>query len=133
LTFDSKKQPLQNNELLYRRIPDKPSHYTTSKGKIILSSAVFKDPRGISGQRQGDRTNATVCQKLNRDFPDHGLLSMTTQACTSAGATIKITPSNASPYHIDFANRDGSVKIDTDIVRLLLLYSNQEYKPKSQR
>ena len=65
---------VEDPEELYRAVPSRPSHFVNSTGRI--TSAVFKDKKGLSVDRSGGRSDQNMIDHFERERPpDQGLVT----------------------------------------------------------
>ena len=70
-----RRDRIENSEELYRAVPSRPSHFVNSNGRI--TSAVFKDKKGLSVDRGGGRSDQDMIDLIERErSPDHGLVKI---------------------------------------------------------
>ena len=86
------------NEKLYRAVypPEIAPMFWKANGQ--LSSAVFKDKRGLSVERSGGRQEVRILEYM-RKFFDGLIISVNVRDCMSCNAYVKYLPTNRSAYH----------------------------------
>lgn len=85
-------------EILYRAVypPDIMPMYWKENGEI--SSAVFKDKKGLSVERAGGRTKENVIEDM-RVFFYGSIISVLVNDCFSCNAVLRYLPTKRSKYH----------------------------------
>ena len=73
-----------------------------------LSSAAFADPRGLSVDRQGDRSVAEVALTMQKRFSGN-IIYVRHSSCEEIGATVKYLPSAKNPFHSEIHGSDTNV------------------------
>jgi hypothetical protein len=87
---------IKDSEDLFRAVRDWPRFW---KKKGILSPAAFKDPKGLSLDRSGDRNVETVIEHFHVRKFDGTLISLNAKDCKDLRIFLKPKPKNW-PYHI---------------------------------
>lgn len=82
-------QQFENSEELYRRIPNRPSHWKSDR---TPSSAAFKDSRGLSVDRGGARSEDEIIQSQISQGDLAAVVSVTVGFCLSLPTTPKYIP-----------------------------------------
>jgi hypothetical protein len=54
---------VSNNEWLYRMVLNKPNYWKENENRV--SSAAFKDSKGVSVDRDGERPESKIIEELN--------------------------------------------------------------------
>ena len=70
-----------------------------------LSSAAFADPKGLSVDRQGDRTVEESARSMMQRFTGN-IVYVRFKSCKEIGATVKYLPSTGNPYHSEIHGSD---------------------------
>lgn len=68
-------------------------------GNRIPSSAVFKDSKGVSVDRQNYRDNQDAVNFIQWNFKDSSIISVTVNDCEEVEANYLSDPTEANPYH----------------------------------
>ena len=95
-------------ERLYRAVypPEIMSMFWKENGEI--SSAAFKDKRGLSVERAGDREENEVISDMHLYF--YGIIvSVLTRDCLECKAIIKYLPSKRSTYHSEIHGGENRI------------------------
>lgn len=90
-TFDSR-------EKLFRAVypPTHPGLFWKRDGG--LSTSAFADPKGLSVDREGDRTTSEAVSEIRKRL--HGcIVSVTAGDCWETDAIVRYLPSKNNPYH----------------------------------
>ena len=92
-------------ERLYRAVypPNIMPMFWKENGR--LSSAVFKDRKGLSVERGGDRREAAVLKYMRRLFSGN-IISITVGECYECRAKVRYLPSYRSQYHSEIHGSD---------------------------
>lgn len=114
-------EQFETYEKLYRAVypPDIMPVFWKENGEI--SSAVFKDKKGLSVERAGRRGEEEVVTNMRVYF--HGLIiSLFSEDCTACGAVLKYLPTKRSIYHSEIHGSED---------RILLSQSQCKYLAKA--
>ncbi|BBU35490.1 MULTISPECIES: hypothetical protein [unclassified Veillonella] len=93
------KEPFYNGEKLYRAIKPIPTMWKTIDNKRVPSSAVFKDSKGVSVDRQDSRENKVAIEYLSSTKEGYDILSITVNNCEDLSIVYQIDPIEDNPYH----------------------------------
>ena len=74
---------ISDAEMLYRSVPDKPNMWKPEFNRP--SSALFKDSKGVSVDRDGGRSIEEIIANFDRKMPERGLVSITAGECRKIG------------------------------------------------
>lgn len=88
---------IEFHELLYRAVPNKPSHWITAEDRP--STAIFKDKRGVSVDRDGGRPENAIVRLFEQRKPGFGLVAVTGQECVDCEAYPKPDRLEDNEYH----------------------------------
>ena len=113
-------EQFDEHERLYRAVypPEIMPMFWKENGQI--SSAVFKDKKGLSVERSGDRIEETVIGDMRLFF--YGtIISVLVSNCTECKAVLKYLPSKRSRYHSEIHGAED---------RILLSQSQCKYLAK---
>lgn len=96
------------NECLYRAVypPEKVAMYWKENGQI--SSAAFKDKRGLSVERAGGRAENRILQYMKLIF-EGIIVSINVADCRSCNAVVKYMPSKRSNYHSEIHGTEDRI------------------------
>ncbi|MBR5970998.1 MAG: hypothetical protein IK016_11760 [Lachnospiraceae bacterium] len=91
-------QNFPDREKLFRAVypPSHPGMFWKRDGS--LSSAAFADPKGLSVNRGGDRTDAESVEIMRQTFQGC-IVSLRAGDCKEADAIVKYLPTKANAYH----------------------------------
>ena len=94
-----------DDEKLFRAVypPSHPGMFWKRDGS--LSGAAFADPKGLSVNRRGDRTDAESVAIMKQTFQG-SIVSLLVQDCRSVNAIVKHVPSRTNPYHSEIHQND---------------------------
>ena len=93
------KEPFYNGEKLYRAIKPIPTMWKTIDNKRVPSSAVFKDSKGVSVDRQFYRENEIAIEYLSSSKEGYDILSITVNNCEDLSIVYQADPIEDNPYH----------------------------------
>jgi len=109
---------IEDNEILYRAIPDKPNMWKPELDR--LTTAVFKDSHGLSVDRDGHRNEQQVIIDFDKRFSNkRGIVSILTKTCREIGTKPIAKPEEDNIYHAEIYDTDGSIKIKNSKVKKL--------------
>lgn len=94
------KEHFEYSERLYRKVIKKPDFWKKESGKP--SSAVFKDSKGVSVDRDGGRGEREIISTFHSRFgKEHmkAIVSITAGFCKDIGTHLKYTPTEDNCYH----------------------------------
>lgn len=100
---------IDDTEILYRAIPDNPNMWKPEINRP--SSAIFKDERGVSVDRDGGRSEQQIIDDFQNRWPDRGIVSILTKTCREIGTEPIAKPEEDNIYHAEIFDNDGSPKI----------------------
>ena len=91
-------EQFDSDERLYRAVypPEIMPMFWKENGEI--SSAVFKDKKGVSVERAGNREEKIVIKEMHFFF-DGTIISILAKDCFACGAVLKYLPTKRSQYH----------------------------------
>lgn len=95
---------IEGSETLYRAIPSKPNFWDAEEN--CPTSAVYKDKRGLSVDRCGQRTDKDLIEVWAERRPNYGLLRLPAQECMNSGVQLLVTPEDDNPYHAEIHGAD---------------------------
>lgn len=98
-----------SDELLLRAVyPENKKPRFWHNGK--LSSAAFKDKRGLSVDRMGDRTLDVSIASMRRKFQG-SIVSVTVATCNSVNAYLRYLPSAQNRYHSEIHGSETRIEL----------------------
>lgn len=96
------------NEKLFRAVYPSEIMPLFWKENGEVSSAVFKDKKGLSVERAGNRDELTIVDSMRRFF--YGvIISVRTQDCWACRAVLKYLPTKRSIYHSEIHGSEDRV------------------------
>ena len=99
-----------DHEALYRSVPSRPSHWVIGEG--CPTSAVFKDKRGVSVDRDGGREEQAIIQSfVDRKGAEAGLIAVTARQCRDCNTNPFSKPLDENPYHAEIHNIGSKVEL----------------------
>lgn len=96
-------------EILYRAIPNNSCMWKFDVNRP--SSAVFKDERGVSVDRDGGRKEHQVVEDFNNRMSGRGLVSILAKTCREIGTEPLAKPLKDNIYHREIYDSSGSPQI----------------------
>jgi hypothetical protein len=100
---------IADKEILYRAVPNNPIMWKFKMNRP--SSAVFKDERGVSVDRDGGRNERQVIDDFNGRMPGRGLVSIKAKTCREIGTEPVARPLENNIYHAEIYDSDGGPQI----------------------
>ena len=89
---------INDKELLYRAVPSKPQFWKEREGRP--SSAIFKDSKGVSVDRKGERSAGDVILALQKRFQNlRAIICLSAGVCREENAFIKYDPILENEHH----------------------------------
>jgi hypothetical protein len=104
---DNYVEYIEDGELLYRAIPNKPSHWKKELNRP--STALFKDPNGVSVDRDGNRAEASVVSFLWSRLPGFGVCRLNAGHCRTVPTHPIPKPEKNNIHHGEI--HDGPDKV----------------------
>ncbi|MBQ7635815.1 MAG: hypothetical protein IJS80_00770 [Lachnospiraceae bacterium] len=104
------KEQFEINEMLYRAVypPEIMPMFWKENGE--LSSAVFKDKKGLSVERAGDRDEKTTLTQMRMFF--YGtIVGVLAGDCKTCGAELRYLPTKRSKYHSEIHGSENRVML----------------------
>ena len=110
---------VEDSEVLYRAVVNKPDFWKKDTGGP--SSALFKDSKGCSVDRDGGRSDEELIRlwQSKRGRRDSGLVSLTALQCREADTFPKPDPIMENPYHALILNSPSEITITRSKARRL--------------
>lgn len=114
-------------EKLYRAIwpRTKKPNFWKSNGKI--SSAALKDPKGLSVDRTGRRSEAEALRQVKDNFTG-SVVSITISDCQNVKATVFPMPSKKNRYHCEIHGNENVPEMSDSQCRGLAKNARIEYQ-----
>ena len=116
-----------DHELLLRAVYPADRNPNFWKGDRI-SSAAFKDKKGLSVSRTGDRGLAESVSVVKERFTGF-IVSVTVPQCRDVGAFIKYLPISDDKYHSEIHNSQDVPLLDNRKAKLLARAAIIQYSP----
>ena len=109
---------VSNNEWLYRLVLNKPNYWKENENRV--SSAAFKDSKGVSVDRDGERPESKIIEELNHRFIEKigGIVKIQAGFCRNSGAIPLSKPEVDNVYHCIIIGKE-SVELTNSIARQL--------------
>ena len=104
----------EENELLLRAVLPTDMYWVNGK----LSSAAFKDRRGLSVDRTGDRSLSDAVKYIKSNFNNRRIVSVTVPLCRSIDAYLKYLPTS-NKYHSEIHGSETNVVLSNRQARQL--------------
>jgi len=98
----------KDEEKLYRALKPKNCFW---KSDGSLTSAAFKDSKGLSTDRDGGRDNKVCLEVLNQRFPEQDIVSVQAKSCKEVNACIKYLPEEDNDYHTEIHRSDTEITL----------------------
>lgn len=125
-----RKDHIEDKELLYRAIPNKPSHWKAAFNKP--TTALFKDFNGVSIDRDGSRMESEITSNFRSRKPNFGLLKLVAGRCRTIPTNPIPKPETENDFHGEIHDSDEKVVITArSKQRELVKCSELVYKPDS--
>jgi len=106
---------IENEEILYRAIPDNPNFWKPSFNKP--TSALFKDKRGVSVDRDGDRKPQEIEIKFELYKPGYGLCYISACKCRELQTYPIPKPLEKNKYHAEIHYSTTKILIPSNVAR----------------
>lgn len=117
----------QDREKLYRAVfPESTISYFW-KANGSLSSAAFRDKKGLSVERGNFRDTQTVIKDMLSCFRGC-IVSVTVEQCKKSQASVKYKPSERSVYHSEIHGSDSSIVLNSQQRNFLTKNAIIEYR-----
>ncbi len=83
------------------------------------SSAAFKDSRGLSVDRQGERNHDECCNRLRQRFASRAVVFTTVEVCIASGCTPVYDPVEDNIYHSLIKDANGNITLSSPAAKRL--------------
>ena len=116
----------KEEEKLYRGVYPNSDFWNSQIGKI--SSAVFKDKRGVSTDREKER-DAQLCVSflLSHLSADGSVVSLTVKQCIDAGILVVSDPKDDNEYHSLIITSSDKLHLTDSVAKKLARAVKYEY------
>lgn len=122
---------ITNNEILYRAIPNQPNFWNEIENRP--TSALFKDAKGVSVDRDGERTEDEILSKLLQCRKDYGAGKIAAEICNSIDLYLKPDKRPENDYHALILASEDKIQISNGKARKLSKEFNLLIKPENFR
>lgn len=126
------KEIFNSQEQLYRKVIMKPDYWKTETGRP--TSAVFKDSKGVSVDRDGGRTDSdAIASFIQRFGADNikSVVSVTAGYCWEIETHLVYTPVEGNEYHAEIHDSPDSKPLRSSKARKLAKNCRVVYKQGS--
>jgi hypothetical protein len=109
-----------DDEKLFRAVKANPNLWKENENRP--SSAIFKDSKGVSVDRQADRNVQESLDTIISNFeetPLKAIISVTINDCNEAGVIVKYDPSYKNKYHSVIYNSADVTELSSGKARFL--------------
>src|SRR5699024_1073570 len=109
-----------NREQLFRKVILNPNFWKKETGRP--SSAVFKDSKGVSVDRDGGRDQKQVIETFKNRFGEKNmkaLVTLTVECCKEVDVFLKYAPVTDNKYHTEIHNTSTEVPLTSGKARKL--------------
>ena len=114
-------EDVEPQEELYRAIPKKPQLWKEDVGRP--SSAIFKDSKGVSVDRDGNRTEEQITnnlyKKLSQDKEIRAIIKIKAEECFELDANVISAPLDDDEYHALILNTPENPPLKSSIAKKL--------------
>ncbi len=101
---------IDDKEYLYRRVIANPNFWDFDKNRP--SSAIFKDSKGVSVDRQYKREDTDVIN-LYKDFPIRAIIKILTRECRRLNTHPVYKPTPDNTYHSEIHDSTEKVQLSS--------------------
>ena len=101
----------EDKENLFRAIYPETIRKMYWKADGKLSSAAFKDKKGLSVDRSGNRSNIEVYKDFKKRFKGH-IFYVNVKQCKDLNILLKYLPSNKNKYHCELHKNETEALLD---------------------
>ncbi|MGY6521949.1 MAG: hypothetical protein ACXIUD_09490 [Mongoliitalea sp.] len=108
---------LSDDEILYRAVKPFPNWWKPEVNKP--SSAVFKDSRGVSVDRDAGRPSSEVIEELRNRFPVRAVVSISVALCRGFGTHPVAKPLPNQPEHAEIHRSESEIELTNGQARKL--------------
>lgn len=109
-------EDIQDDEYLYRRVITNPSFWDFDKNRP--SSAIFKDSKGVSVDRQNKRKDSDVIN-LYEEFPIRAIVKVLTEKCRLSNTFPVYKPTPENVYHSEIHDSTDKVQLSSSKAKKL--------------
>ena len=110
---------IEDRENLFRAVPPNPVVWKAEFNRP--SSALFKDSKGCSVDRDGDRTEKETILALEYRFKNCGVVSINAKRCRELDTYPVPKPSKRNKYHSEIHDSENKILISNSKSRKLSL------------
>ena len=110
-------EKIDDEEYLYRRVPLKPIFWVPNENRI--SSALFKDSKGVSVDRQGQRTEEDVINTFTASFELRAVVKLKVEDCRKIGTYVQYKPIPENLFHSEITESETEISIKSSKARKL--------------
>lgn len=108
---------INDKELLYRAVPNKPQLWKEKDNRP--SSALFKDSKGVSVDRDGNRPDNEIVENFKSKFPCRAVVKVTAGKCRELEALVLAKPLEDNPFHAEIHNNREKIQLSSSKARKL--------------
>ena len=115
-----------DNETLFRSVPNIPQMWKPDAQRP--SSAVFKDSKGVSVDRDCNRTLEESVDAMRTRFPDlRAIVSVTVNDCHDVEAQVYAKPVKENRCHAEIRRNETDARLSSGMARRLALKAIVQY------
>src|SRR5690625_3134782 len=114
------KKTIEKHEQLYRKVIMKPNFWKKDLGKP--SSAVFKDSKGVSVDRDGERSECDITETFKERFGAENMkaiVAITAEFCYEIDTHLVYSPTEDNKYHAEIHASVDKIPLGTSKARKL--------------
>ena len=111
-------EEISNEEILYRAVSFNPNLWSTQENRP--SSAVFKDSKGVSVDRNGKREESEIIENLKSRFELKAILSISALECREIETCPISDPLPDNIYHALILESEDKISISSGKARKLV-------------
>lgn len=106
----------ENNERLFRKIPNLPNYIKEGENGKKISSAAFKDSLGCSVDRQANREREIIHNQFYSRFCNEksGIAAVADVSfldCCNVNSIVKETPIDGNPFHCEIHRSETKIQL----------------------
>ncbi len=106
------------SDVLFRNVSSKPQFWKPVEGKP--SSAIFKDSKGVSVDRQKERDTSEVIDDIKSKFTDtYAIITVSTDDCSNANVVVLDKPLENNPFHAEIHKSSTEIQLSSAQARRL--------------
>lgn len=122
----------ENNEKLFRRIPNLPNYIKEDENGIKISSAAFKDSKGCSVDRQANRKCEVIQNQFYVRFCNEksGIIAVadvTFLNCCNINAIVKEKPEENNIFHCEIHRNETQIQLSSSQAKRLAKEANVKF------